>query len=76
MPTARDIAARNASAWYRQPVLWLGALIFAGSLAGCVWMIVLGAHHADTPLDTSHTVFGVPVAAHSSPARPSSDPPR
>ena len=57
------MAARTASAWYRQPVLWLGVFIFVGSLAGCVWMIVLGASHADTPLDTSHTVFGVPVGA-------------
>ena len=69
------MAVRTPSAWYRQPVLWLGVLIFAGSLAGCVWMIVLGANHADTPLDTSHTVFGVPVSAHSS-AGPPTDPPR
>jgi hypothetical protein len=42
-------------------------------------MIVLGASHADTPLDTSHTVFGVPVSAHSSagvPPHPPTDPPR
>ena len=41
------------SAWYRQPVLWLGALLFAASLAGCVLMIVLGARHADVPLPTT-----------------------
>jgi hypothetical protein len=56
--------------WYRQPVLWLGALVFAGSLAGCVWMIVLGARHADTPLDTAQQVFGVPVSAHSTAPAP------
>lgn len=79
MTAGNDIAARMAPAWYRQPVLWLGIAIFVGSLAGCAWMIVLGARHADTPLDTSHTVFGVPVSAHSSaspPPRPSTDPPR
>lgn len=79
MTAGNDIAARMAPAWYRQPVLWLGIAIFVGSLAGCVWMIVLGARHADTPLDTSHTVFGVPVSAHSSaspPPRPPTDPPR
>lgn len=73
------MAARTASAWYRQPVLWLGVFVFVASLAGCVWMIVLGANHADTPLDTSHTVFGVPASAHSSagpPPQPSTDPPR
>lgn len=76
MPAANDIAARQGGAWYHQPVLWLGVVIFVASLAGCVWMIVLGAHHADTPLDTSHTVFGVPVSAHSSPQHASIDPPR
>jgi cobalamin synthase len=60
----------RADAWYRQPVLWLGAAVFAASLAGCVWIIVAGARHADTPLDTSHAVFGVPTAARSAP-RPS-----
>jgi hypothetical protein len=79
MKARNDMAARTASAWYRQPVLWLGVFIFVASLAGCVWMIMLGASHADTPLGTSHTVFGVPVSAHSSagpPPHPSTDPPR
>jgi hypothetical protein len=76
MPAAHDIAARTASAWYRQPVLWLGIVVFLASMAGCVWLIVLGERHADTPLNTSHTVFGVPVSAHSSPQRPAADPPR
>lgn len=76
MPAANDIATRTASAWYRQPVLWLGTAVFLASMAGCVWLIVLGVRHADTPLDTSHTVFGVPVSAHSSPQRPPADPPR
>jgi hypothetical protein len=34
-------------AWYRQSILWLGASIFAASLAGCIVMIVLGARHPD-----------------------------
>ncbi|MEO8999227.1 MAG: hypothetical protein ABI227_05245 [Rhodanobacter sp.] len=76
MQAANDLAARARSVWYRQPVLWLGVVIFVASLAGCVWMIVLGAQHADTPLTTSHTVFGVPVSAHSSPPHPPTDPPR
>ncbi len=37
-------------AWQRQPILWLGAAIFAASLAGCVWMIVVALHDADAPL--------------------------
>ena len=72
MPGRTDPAAHRHSAWYRQPVLWLGIAIFVASLAGCVWMIVLGMHHADTPLETSPTVFGVPVSAHSSPQPPPS----
>jgi hypothetical protein len=70
MPGHADPAAHRHSAWYRQPVLWLGIVIFVASLAGCVWMIVLGMHHGDTPLETSSTVFGVPVSAHSSPHPP------
>ena len=79
MATSPDRTARTASAWYRQPVLWLGVFVFVASLAGCVWIIMLGASHADTPLNTPHTVFGVPVSAHSSanpPPRPPTDPPR
>ncbi|MHB1272240.1 MAG: hypothetical protein ACYCZD_05615 [Rhodanobacter sp.] len=58
-------AAASASAWYRQPVLWLGVAVFIASLAGCVWMVVLGVRHADTPLPTSHQIFDVPVSARS-----------
>lgn len=69
MPRRADRAGMHAGAWYRQPVLWLGAVIFVGSLAGCVWMIVLGARHADAPVPTHHTgVFDVPSGAHSSQA--------
>lgn len=79
MATSPDRIARTASAWYHQPVLWLGVFVFVASLAGCVWIIMLGASHDDTPLNTPHTVFGVPVSAHSSagpPPRPPTDPPR
>lgn len=55
--------AAAAGAWYRQPVLWLGLVLFAASLAGCVLMIVLGARHADAPLETpAGQVFKVPLA--------------
>lgn len=63
-------AQERAGRWYRQPLLWLGALIFVASLAGCVWMVVLGARHADTPVPTHSTgAFGVPMGAHSAPVR-------
>lgn len=63
-PRSNRVTA-TASAWYRQPVLWLGVAVFIGSLAGCVWMIVLSVRHADTPLDTAHKIFDVPVSASS-----------
>lgn len=58
-----EAAPARAGAWYRQPVLWLGAAILAASLAGCVWMIVLGARYADPSLENapSHNVLGMPV---------------
>lgn len=72
MPTPH-IDRTRAGDWYRQPVVWLGVLLFAASLAGCVWMIVLGARHADTPVPTAGgEVFRVPLAH---PAAPT-DPPR
>lgn len=36
--------------WYRQPIVWLGAVIFFASLAGCISMIVLGARYGDESL--------------------------
>ncbi|MEO5560931.1 MAG: hypothetical protein ABIR10_14730 [Dokdonella sp.] len=61
-PTANTERSR-AGAWQRQPVLWLGLAIFVASLAGCVWMIVLGARHADTPLPIAGgEIMRMPVA--------------
>lgn len=56
-------APAAAGAWYRQPVAWLGVLVLAASLAGCVWMIVLGARYADVPLEDAHphTLLDMPV---------------
>ncbi|MBV6305846.1 hypothetical protein KVP10_13185 [Candidimonas humi] len=44
-------------------MLWLGLLVFVAALAGCVWIIVASHRHADTPLPTARTVFGVPLSA-------------
>ncbi len=52
----------SPAAWYRQPVLWLGAFVLLASLAGCVWMIVLGAQYVDPPVATHGTIFKVPLA--------------
>ena len=64
-------ADTTSSAWYRQPVLWLGALLFAASLAGCVLMIVLGARHADAPVPTAGgEILKMPLARPAAPPEP------
>jgi hypothetical protein len=75
MTTSNDNAAHAGSAWYHQPVLWLGIAVFVASLAGCVWLIVVSIRYADTPLSTSHAVLGVPASAHSAPRAPAESPP-
>ena len=62
--------------WYQQSVVWLGLAIFIASLAGCVWMIVLGARHADPPVATEgEMVFKVPSARPAKADKPPRDPP-
>jgi hypothetical protein len=39
--------------WFHQPVFWLGALIFAASLAACIVTIVLAWRHTDAPVETT-----------------------
>lgn len=67
---AEPLHRRAVGAWYRQPVVWLGVLVFAVSMAGCVWIIMVGQRHADTAIDTGGQLLGMPVAARSSPAQP------
>jgi hypothetical protein len=60
---ANAASGTAGAAWYRQPVAWLGILLLAASLAGCVAMIVLGVRHADEPVPTvGGQVFKVPAA--------------
>ncbi len=50
-PRLNDAGARDASrAWHRQPIVWVGAVVLAASLAGCVWLIVTAERYADPPL--------------------------
>lgn len=77
MSTAFRTAAVAASArpprvpWYRVPVAWVGILVFAASVAGCVWMIVVSAQFRDDALPTTApAVLGTPV--HARPALPAS----
>ena len=58
----------HSAAWHRQPVLWLGVLVFIASLLGCIQMIVLGGQQADIPLETGRTILGMPAPATTAPS--------
>ncbi len=63
--------ARDAGAWFRQPLVWLGALILVASIAGCVATIVLAWRHADTPIETGGlSVMKVPLRNSADAPRP------
>lgn len=62
---------RGPGAWFRQPVVWLGALILAASIVGCVVMIVLAFRFADALVSTggSHAM-NVPLQRSADGAAP------
>ncbi len=63
-------ATNRAGKWFRQPVLWLGAVILLASLLGCVVTIVLAWRHADVSVETTGArVMKVPTG-HVSDTRP------
>ncbi len=63
--------------WYRQPVLWLGAVLFAATIAGCIALLVLGARHDDEALPTSgRTVLKMPAGRVDPPEPPRGSLPR
>lgn len=71
-PLLRNDGCRPSEAWYRQGIVWLAAAVFALSIAGCIWLIVVGERYADPPLPVAAPqVLKVPVAR---PA-PQADPP-
>lgn len=53
---------RSDARWHRQPVVWLGALILAASLGGCLLLIALATTHADIPVATGRDVMAMPLA--------------
>lgn len=53
-PRDENARARDPGhAWFRQPIVWVGAAVLAASIAGCVWLIVVAERYADPPLPTS-----------------------
>ena len=60
--------AHDGAKWFRQPVLWVGALIFLVSLLACVVTIVLASRHADVPVESSGArVLKVPIGHQGDP---------
>ena len=50
-PRAADSRAPGgAGAWYRQPIVWVGAAVLGASIAGCAWLIVVAERYTDPPL--------------------------
>lgn len=76
-PTAsrhRSDDARDASkAWYRQSIVWIGAVVFAASIAGCVWLLVVAERYDDPPLpDTGLQILKMPLARQPAPGNTTS----
>ena len=65
--------ADASAAWYRQPIIWLGAAIMAATIAACIATITLAWLHPDPPLPPRTTeVMKVPLE-HAPVARSSAD---
>jgi hypothetical protein len=59
------IESAKCRSWHRQPILWLGALIFAASLGGCIVMIILGHRYADESLPIEGAeILKMPLTRH------------
>jgi hypothetical protein len=58
-----------ATAWHSVPVVWLGIVLAAASIAGCIATIVLAARHPDPALAVAADVriVGMPLARKDEP---------
>lgn len=62
-PALRADEAARADAWYRQGIVWLAAAILAASVAGCIWLVVVGLRYVDPPLpQAGPQILKVPIA--------------
>ncbi len=73
-PTDEALARDGGGAWYRQPIVWLGAAVLAVSIAGCVWLIVVAERHADPPLPLDGLQILKMPLTRALPHRPASSP--
>ncbi len=52
----------NHDAWYRQPILWLGAVITVAILGGCIATVVIAVRQPDARLDgPARGILGMPT---------------
>lgn len=74
-PRTDDSRPHDAgSAWYRQPIVWVGAAVLGLSLAGCVWLIVVAEHFDDPALPaTGLQILKMPLTR--APAQETEPPP-
>ena len=48
--------------------MWLGVLVLAASIGGCVWIIAVSAQYRDEALPVPvHSVLGVPAHPNAAP---------
>lgn len=60
--TRRSEAAGHDSAWYRQPVAWLGIGIFLAILGGCIWTVTISSRYTDIDAyGDAPKILGVPA---------------
>lgn len=60
-------------AWHRQPIVWLSSAVFAASIAGCIWLIVVAERNVDPPLQIeSLQILKMPLTRPTSPPAASS----
>ncbi len=74
MPRLSDGERRET--WYTQPVVWLGIAIFAATVIGCVYLIVVGSQYEDASVHAGPRVFGVPLRSAPPPSGPADPAPR
>jgi hypothetical protein len=53
--------SKRRRSWWTQPIAWLGILVLAASLTGCIWLILVAARYGDARTPSGHQVFGVPL---------------
>jgi len=60
----------DAGRWYRQPVVWLGGLVFAALVTAMALTVVVASRFADEPLPVaSDRVLATPIDRDEAPSQ-------